>query len=245
MLRATIWRDLRWRLLAALMLGALLSALVTWSYVMNVREGTAVVRGYPGFLAYLDDAWFRLPGPSSAFLLLAVIVTAWSGPLRPRDDLAYLLSLPISRRRLLLTHVATSLASLSALVLVVDVTFVVGAWSAGTPLALGGLIGRSLLVMVAGAAWVGVTVGAVMLLRYPLLAMIAVLGAVIVLPGNRFRLEIPARPSPEMLAAWDPWALADPRAWQGAVPIASLLTAAALGAGGTILALWLLERREP
>jgi hypothetical protein len=48
-----------------------------------------------------------------------------------------------------------------------------------------------------------------------------------------------------MLPAWDPWALADPRAWQGAVPVASLLSAVALAVGGTMLALWVLERREP
>ena len=245
MLRATIWRDLRWRLLAALLLVAPLAALIAWSYAINVRSGTDVMRAYPMYLAYLDAAWFRLPGPSSAFLLVAVIVSAGSGPLRPRDDLAYLLSLPISRRRLLLDHVLASVVAVTALVLVAHLILAVGAWSTGAPLALGALLGRSLAVTLAASAWVGVTVGVLMLVRYPVLAMTVVLGAVIILPGGRFRLEIPPRPTTEMLVAWDPWAFADPRAWQGAVPVASLLTAAVLGVGGTLLALWRLERLEP
>jgi hypothetical protein len=172
-------------------------------------------------------------------------VTAGSGPLRPRDDLAYLLALPISRRRLLAAHVVASLAALAVVVLVVDLILATGAWSAGRPLALGGLLVRSLAVFAAASPWVCVTAGALMLLRYPVLAMIVVLGTVMVLPGNRFRLDIPATPAPERLAAWDPWALADPRAWHGTVPIASLLSALALGAAGTLLALWMLERLEP
>ena len=245
MLRTTIWRDLRWRLLAALLLVAPLAALIAWSYAVNVRAGTDVMRGYASYLAYLDAAWFRLPGPSSAFLLVAVIAAAGSGPLRPRDDLAFLLALPISRRRLLLAHLLASVAAVGAVVLAAHAILVIGGLSTGVRLPLLPLLGRSLAVTVAASAWVGVTAAAMMLLRYPVLAMIAVLGAVVILPSNRFRLEIPPRPSTEMLGAWDPWALADPRAWQGAVPVASLLTAAVLGVGGTLIALWSLRRLEP
>ena len=245
MLRTTIWRDLRWRLLAALLLVAPLAALIAWSYAVNVRADTGVMRGYATYLAYLDAGWFRLPGPSSAFLLVAVIAAAGRGPLRPRDDFAYLLALPISRRRLLLTQVLTSVAAVAVVVLAAHLILAVGAWSTGAPLAIGPLLGRVLAVTAAASAWVGVTAAAVMLLRHPLLAAIAVLGAVIVLPGNRFRLEIPPSPSAVRLDAWDPWAFADPRAWHGAVPIASLLAAAALAVGGTLVALWTLERLEP
>jgi hypothetical protein len=245
MLRATIWRDLRWRLLAALLVAVPVAALVAWSYAMNMRAGAEAMHGFANALAYLDAGWYHLPGPSAVFLLVAVVLTAGSGPLRPRDDLAYLLALPISRRRLLAAHVVASLAALAMVVLVVDLILAVGAWSAGMPLPLGKLLVRSLAVLAAASPWVCVTAGALMLLRYPVLAMIAVLGTVMVLPVNRFRLDIPATRSPETLAAWDPWAFADPRAWHGAVPIVSLLSAVALGAAGTILALWMLERLEP
>jgi hypothetical protein len=50
---------------------------------------------------------------------------------------------------------------------------------------------------------------------------------------------------PAPLPAWDPWALADPRAWETGVPLASLLAALALGGAGWILALRRLERFEP
>ena len=245
MLRATIWRDLRWRVLPALLLAVPLSALVAWSYAMTVRQDAPAMRGYASYLAYLDAGWFQLPGPSSVFLLVAVIVTAWSGPLRPRDDLAYLLTLPVSPRRLLIAHISASMAVLAAVVLLVDVVLAAGAVGAGRSLALGSLVARSIAVLLSAGAWVGITVSVLMLVRHPAIAVFVVLGVEMLLPGGRFRLEIPARPSAEMLRAWDPWTLADPRAWQGTIPIASLLTAAALATGGTLLALWLLERREP
>lgn len=48
-----------------------------------------------------------------------------------------------------------------------------------------------------------------------------------------------------MLAAWDPWALADPRAWSGGPPYESLLVALALGAVGTLVAIVRVDRFEP
>jgi hypothetical protein len=48
-----------------------------------------------------------------------------------------------------------------------------------------------------------------------------------------------------MLPAWDPWALADPRAWDRGVPVASLLVALAMGTAGMVLALYRIERVEP
>jgi hypothetical protein len=100
-------------------------------------------------------------------------------------------------------------------------------------------------VLVAAGPWAGVTLGALTLVRHPVLAATLVLGIVAVLPTTRFRLQLPVQPPPTMLARWDPWALADPRAWDGGPPFASLLAAAALGVAGTMLALWCVDRLEP
>jgi hypothetical protein len=242
MLRATIWRDLRWRLLAATLLVAPLAALVSWSYAARARAGDAVQARY---IAYLDDAWFHLPGPSAVFLLLAVILAAGGGLVWPREQVAYLLALPISRRRLLFTHVAASLIALGALVLLVDLILAAGAWGAGTSPPAITLLLRSLGVFAAAAVWVCVTIGVLAVVRYPVLALTLVLGAVVLLPSNRFRLDLPATASTSMLARWDAWAFADPRAWHGAVPFESLLTAVLLAVGGVVLALYRLERSEP
>jgi hypothetical protein len=242
MLRATIWRDLRWRLLAAALLVAPLAALISWSYVARSRAGDAVQARY---VVYLDDVWFHLPGPSAVFLLLAAILGAGGGLVRPREQVAYLLALPLSRRRLLFTYLAASLIALGALILLVDLILVAGAWGAGVPLAPVALLARSLGVFAAAAVWLCVTVGVLSVVRYPVLALTLVLGAVVLLPSNRFRLDLPATASTSMLARWDAWAFADPRSWHGGVPVESLLTAMVLAAAGVLLALYRLERFEP
>ena len=242
MLYATIWRDLRWRLLAALALVAPLAMLVAWSYTL--KEEPPYVRA-PTYLGFLDQVWFQLPGGSAVFLLLAVIVSAGGGLLRPRNDLAYLLTLPVTRRRWLFAHIGASLAALAALVLLVAVVLLAGAWRAGMPLPLGPLLARSFGVFVAAGVWVTVMAAVLTLVRHPALAIVAVLGVVVAMPTGRFRLELPARATTALLPAWDPWTLADPRAWSDGVPFASMLTACALGAAATLLALYRLERFEP
>jgi hypothetical protein len=240
MLRATIWRDLRWRAAAAALLVLPPAALVAWSNVVHAR-GPVVTKG----AAYVDAAWFWLPGGSAVFLAAAVLLGASGSLLRPRGDVAYLLALPLSRRRWLATHVAMSAATLAALVLVAHVIVAFGAWRAGAPLAPGALLGRSVAVLAAGSAWIGVTVGVLAVVRHPAAAIALVLGAVAALPPTRFRLDLPPRSVPAPLPAWDPWALADPRAWETGVPLASLLAALALGGAGSILVLNRLERFEP
>jgi hypothetical protein len=242
MLRAAIWRDLRWRLLAATFLAAPLALLVAWSYAGRARAGEVVQRNY---VAYLDAAWFHLPGPSSAFLLLAVILGAGGGLIRPRAQVAYLLTLPTSRRRMLVSYLVAVLAALAACVLVIDLILAAGAWSANVPLPLAPMIVRSVLVFLAAAVWACVTIGVLTVVRHAVLALASVLGAVMLLPANRFRLEVPPTGSRARLAAWDAWAFADPRAWQGGIPVESLLVAIVLAAGGVMLALRRLERFEP
>jgi hypothetical protein len=242
MLRAAIWRDLRWRVLAAALLVVPLAGLVAWSYGARAHAGEVVGRDY---LAYLDQAWFRLPGPSAVFILVAVVLSAGSGLLRPREEVRYLLALPVSRRRLLLTYVALALTALGAVIALVDLVLAAGAWSTGVSLPLVPMIVRSLGVFAAAAVWVCVTVGVLSVVRHPILSLALVLGAVVLLPSDRFRLELPAVASAATLASWDVWAFADPRSWQGSIPFASLAAAIALGVAGLLLAWYRVQHFEP
>jgi hypothetical protein len=64
------------------------------------------------------------------------------------------------------------------------------------------------------------------------------------LPGGRFQLEIPVKAASRTLSIWDPWMFADPRSWQGGVPLVSLAMTIALGAVGIGLALFRIERLD-
>jgi hypothetical protein len=47
-----------------------------------------------------------------------------------------------------------------------------------------------------------------------------------------------------MLASLDPWAFADPRAWNGSIPVASIATATGMALTGILVALFLIRRRD-
>jgi len=245
MLRAAIWRDLRWRMLLAAVPVLVPAALVALSYAARAHGDGGTANGYVGYVGYLDAAWFWLPGASAVFLLAAVIVSSAGSLLRPRGDVAYLLALPVSRTRWLLAHAGMSLAALAGLIVLADAVLAAGAVPSRAPVALVPLLARSLAVWVAAGAWVCVTLGVLSVVRVPplaaLLVLIAAAGS-----ADHFELTIPARPSPPpLLPAWDPWALADPRGWAHGVPIESLLSAAALALAGLLLALHRLHRHEP
>lgn len=242
---ATIWRDLRWRLLAALLLALLPAAVVASAF--SVQPHRLGPDAPPlGYAEFLDAVWFWLPGPGTIFLLAAVLLGAAGALLRPRADLAFVLALPVSRRRLLLGHLLASLGALAVAVIAAHLLLAVGAWRAGEPLALLPLLGRMLGLWAAAAVWVSVTIGVVSVVRHPLLAATVVLGALVLVPGGGFRLDLPVRAlHPGMLPPWDPWAFADPRAWSGGVPLASLLVAAGLGVAGVLVAYCRVERFEP
>ena len=237
MLHVAIWRDLRWRVIPAALLAVVPATLVAFSYP---QHGAGM-----RYLEYIDAAWFRLPGPAAVFLLVAVLLAAGGSLLRPRRDVAFLLALPVSRRRWLLIHVGLPVAALAAVVLAVALILAGGAWHAGVPLDVAPLLARSLAVLGAASVWVCVTVTTLMFVRHPLLAATIVLGVVSTLPPTLFRLMIPPVESPDMLPSWDPWTLADPRSWAGAFPIASLLASVALSVASVMLALHLFERYEP
>jgi hypothetical protein len=242
MLVATIWRDLRWRLIAPLLLVALLGMLVSESYQRGAGRGAPAPLTY---MQYLDVGWFRLPGPNAVFLLVAVLIGA-GGRLARRDgDAAYLLALPISRRRWVLSHLVASLASVAVTILALDVVLVAGAVRAGASVDIGALLVRSLATLVAASAWIGVALAVLAFVRYAVLAVTLVLAAVVLMPtSGRFGLQIPAKVTPQILPTWDPWYLADPRAWQHGVPLASLACAALLGVAGTVVALMVTERMD-
>lgn len=243
MLAATIWRDLRWRILGAAIPVLVPAALVTVSYVAGPPADGGAARSYAEFL---DTTWFWLPGPSSTFLAVAVIVSAAGSLLRPRRDVAFLLALPVSRTRWLLAHAGLSLAALAGLIVLADLVFAAGALKAGAPLPILPLLARSLAVFIAAAPWVAVTLGVLTLVRFPLIAVVLVLFVTGAVTPGRCKLDLPVTlPPPPMLPRWDPWALADPRAWSHGVPIESLLSAAALALAGLLLALYRLRRYEP
>lgn len=234
MLRTTIWRDLRWRLLAAALLVAMPVALL----VFGVPKGTR------DFLHHLDANWFQLPGASAVLLPAALLLGAAGSLVRPRRDVAYLLSLPVSRRRWLALHVEGTLAALVLIVVSIDVAFIAGAWRAGATLPAGTLLLRSLGPLLAAAAWVPPMLALTALVRRSVVAIPAAFVLLSVMRTGRFKLDLPSKPSLGLLPAWDPWAFSDPRAWRGTVPTASMLSAAALALGGTLVALWLLDRFE-
>lgn len=238
MRRTIIWRSLRWRVLVAALLVLPLAMLLAGAY----RNTVATM---PDYVEYLDGAWFELPGANAIFLLATVIISSGRTLFRPRNDLAYLLALPVSRRRWFGAHAAMSIAALATLIILMNLVFVIGALRADHTAPLGALAIRSALTFAAALPWVGVTLGALGLLRRPVLALVLILGLVILLPTGRFRFELPVRPVTTMLPWWDPWAFADPRAWQGRLPLASLFTAVALGVGGALIARYRLQHYEP
>jgi len=266
MLLATIWRSLRWRLLAATLLAAMAVSFVAFAYKSNeIKAGHTTsqltmpagqltvshdtdlgqLRAVFPYMRFLDAAWFELPGPSALFLLIALIVSSSGRLFRPGGELAYTFALPISRRRWLLTHAGAFVAAVAVVQLFVDVVLALGAYRASQAVSIGPLLVRSLGVIVAASAWVGVTIGALGLVRYPILAATLVLGALELQPAGHFQIEMPVKASHAMLPAWDPWTFADPRAWHGGVPVASLLVALALGLGGLAVGMWRIERMEP
>jgi hypothetical protein len=242
MLAATIWRDLRWRFAAMLPLVVLIAALAAESFIRRPTQERSTGVTYS---QHLDAVWFWLPGPSAIFLLVAVVLGASGVLLRPRANVAYLLSMPVSRSRWLLSNAAGSAIGVALMILITDGVFVAGAWRSGTSLPLLPLLARSLGVLLAACAWIGVTLAAVALVRSALLALTIVLGTLVLLPTSRFQLEIPPTSNSPPLGAWDPWTFADPRAWQSGIPFESLLSCATLGVGGLAVGLVLLKRYEP
>jgi hypothetical protein len=241
MLLTTIWRSLRWRLLAALLLVAIPAFLVAWSFGSEKNDAVR----FPSYTRYIEAAWFELPGPSAVFLLVALIVSASGRLMKPGGELAYTFALPISRRRWLLTHAGAFVAAIAVVQLFICVVFALGARHSAQSLEVLPMLARSVAVIAAASVWVGVTIGALGLVRYPVLAAVLVLGALELEPHGRFQLQLPVTHSMGMLAAWDPWAFADPRTWQHGAPVTSLVSALALGLGGLALGMWRLQRLEP
>jgi hypothetical protein len=241
MLLATIWRSLRWRLLAALPLVALPAFFVSWSFGSEKNDAVH----FTSYSRYVEAAWFQLPGPSAVLLLVALIVSSHARLMKPGGELAYTLALPISRRRWLLAHAGAFVAAVAVVQLFIDVVLAIGARHSAQSLDVVPLLVRSAAAIAAASVWVGVTIGALGLVRHPVLAATLVLGALQLEPHGRFQLQLPVTRSMGRLSAWDPWAFADPRAWQDGVPLASMLVAEALGLGGLAVGLWRLERLEP
>lgn len=240
MIRPLIWRSLGWRLFASLLLVLPLAALVAASFVTETEPG----HRRDGYLEHLDATWFRLPGACVVFLPVAVLLAAGRAFIRHHDH-AYLLALPVSRHRWLLSQLGAAVAALGMLVGLVHLIFSLGAWWAAAPLAAGPLAARSLAVWSAAAVWAAVTLGVLALVRRPTLAALLVLVPAAVLPPISFRLQLPAVSPSERLPAWDPWAFVDPRAWQSGIPVVSLLLALTLGLAGVLIALHRASRIEP
>ena len=244
MLRSAIWRDLRWRVLAALPLVVTPATLVAFSYVVEARRNPPGPAGR-GLAAYVDAAWFRAPGASAIFIVAAVLVGTLPTLLRPRADLRFLLALPVTRSRWVAAHFGMSLAALAGLVVLTDLIFVAAAVAGHVPLAPGPLLARSLALLAGASAWVGVALGVASLVRHSALAVVLLLAGIAVLPNEHFRLDLPVRASPPPPPPWDAWLLVDPIAWSTGPPAASLATAAGLGLAGFLLAVERVRRFEP
>lgn len=239
MLRQTIRRDLGWRLLAALVLVAMPLGLVLLGLVAGSDRPAS-----NGYLALLDGSWFQLPGGCAILIPAAVLLAAAGTLMRPARDVAFLLALPTSRRRWVLTHVAAAVAGLALIVAVIALTFATVALRAGVDVPVGALLRRSLLDLAAASVWIGPTTLLMVLVRRPIVAITLAFVALAMSPVSRFLLEIPAKPTSVRLPAWDPWAFADPRAWSGGIPLASVASALVLGVSSTLAAVWLFERLD-
>ena len=235
MLTRIIWHDLKWRLLAAAALVALTAGVV----ILGLRLS-------PGadYLQHLDLAWFNLPGASSVFLPAAVIIGGSSSLMRPPRDVAYVMSLPVSRLRWVMMHVAASVAALAFMVLVCAVAFIVAASNLDTHLAIVPLFARSLLVLLAAAAWVPLMIALSAVVRRAIIAIPLAFVLLSFTEGNRFQLDIPAKASVKMLPPLDPWAFADPRAWHAGVPFPSIAIVVVMLVAGLAAAKYLVSNRD-
>jgi hypothetical protein len=235
MLTRIIWHDLRWRLLAAAALVGATAGVV----ILGLRLPAGA-----DYLSGLDLAWFNLPGASAVLLPAAVIVGSPGTIVRPSRDVAWLMTLPVSRVRWVMSHIAASVMALAILLIACDVIFIIGARSVNATLRIGPLLARSALVLLAAGVFTPATIALTALVRRPVIAIPAAFILLSLLETSRFRLEIPAKPYGAMLPGMDPWALADPRAWNGAVPWTSIAMALGIAGIGTVAALYLFSRRD-
>ena len=235
MLNRIIWHDLRWRLLAAALLVGMTAGVIVLGLRLPPRAD---------YVHHLDLAWFNLPGASAVFLPAALIVGSPGTLVRPSRDVAYVMTLPVSRERWVISHIAASLAALALLVVACDILFLVAAWRLDSVLRAGSLMVRSTLLLAAAAAWVPLMVSLTALVRRPIIAVPLAFVLLSFTEANRFRLDIPAEPHNVMLANLDPWAFADPRAWNESIPLASIATAIAMALTGMVMALLLIRRRD-
>ena len=234
---ALICRSLRWRLLLGLVLTATPTALIAASYAEQAGRAPTRWAGADGFIGYLDAAWFRLPGASAVFLPVAVLLGSLGSLVRPRSEVVYVLAFGVARRRWLWAHAAAAVAGVAALVAATALIYALAGWRLRAPQAAGRLGARSLAVLLAAASWCLATTGTPAVVRHPAAAVAAVLTPAVALPPTRFTLDLPAGAAARVLPPWDPWALADPRAWQSAAPLAAACaSAAAIAVVGALLA---------
>lgn len=235
MLKKIIWHDLRWRFLAAAILAGMTAGVIVLGLRLPARAD---------YVRHLDLAWFNLPGASAVLLPAALIIGSPGTLVRPPRDVAYLMTLPLSRERWVMSHIAASVAALALLVIACDMLFIVAGWRLDSILRLGPLVLRSLLLLVAAAAWIPLMVSVTALVRRPIVAVPLAFVLLSFTRTNRFRLDIPAEPHNAMLGNMDPWAFADPRAWSGTIPVASIATATAMALTGILVALFLMRHRD-
>lgn len=241
MIRAILWRSLRWRLLGAALLVVPLALLVAVMYEFREQSGATI----SGYLPWLDAAWFDVPGGSAIFLLAAVIVSALRSLTLPSQDVAYMLSLPVSRTRWILLHAGAAAGALGLLVAVTALIFLVGAARSPDTMPVVALLTRAALVWLASLVWIGPTLALQVVVRRAWVATLAMIGLMMWAPGSPFRLEIPPTAATGAPAKWEPWLIADAGTWGAWAPMESFAVAAAIGIGGLVLAIVMFERFEP
>ena len=235
MLKRIIWHDLRWRFLAAAILVGMTAGVVALGLRLPARAD---------YVHHLDLAWFNLPGASAVFLPAALIIGSPGTLVRPSRDVAYVMTLAVSRERWLMSHIGSSVAALALLVVGCDMVFLVAGLTLDSIVRVGPLLVRSFLLLAAAAAWIPLMVSLTALVRRPIVAVPLAFLLLSFTDANRFRLDIPAEPHDAMLGSQDPWAFVDPRAWNGSMPFASIATAAAMALTGLLAALFLIRRRD-
>jgi hypothetical protein len=232
-----LWSDLRRRFALALAM----SLVIVWENVHRMWEPSQrdfFLRPYPTFV---ETSW--LQGGTEFVVLLAVLLSIGGIPGELRGGPASLsLSLPVARRRWILTHAALAAGLTLATSLAVFAAIAVAFRVAGVAYPLSAVARNAAINSLGATAWIGLTILATVVTRSSLRATLVVFAATVAL---RTLLRMDAlTPVYTALWPWSVWRVMDPMVWASGVPGRALATTLFLSLGGLALAVIRFDRTD-